>query len=159
MKRLPLSALGGVGVVAGCAGMVAMLPGAVAGALGVVGITGASAVARTFSPVAKPLYIGSAALVLLGALACSRLVTMLAIGGNALLYLSMFQFASGRTISGSSMSGMAMHADHGSDLHADPLSFYVGLAFLVIAFALSSWRRRRGGCQPVLRLPLVVARP
>ena len=159
MKRLPLSALGGVGVVAGCAGMVAMLPGAVAVALGVVGITGASAVARTFSPVAEPLYIGSAALVVLGALACSRLVTVLAIGGSALLYLSMFQFASAGTISGSPMSGMAMDTDHSSNLHADPLSFYTGLAFLATAFALSSWRRRRGSCQPVLRLPLVTARP
>lgn len=138
--------------------MVAMLPGAVAGALGVVGITGASAIARTFSPVAEPLYIGSATLVVLGALACSRLVTLMAISGSVLLYLSMFQFASGGTMNGSAMSGMVTQTNHQSKLHADPLSFYLGLAFLLTAFGLSIWRRRRQKCQPLLRVPLVTAR-
>jgi len=157
MKRLPLSALGSVGVVAGCASMVAMLPGAVAGALGVVGITGAGAIARTFSPVAEPLYIGSAILVVVGALACSRLVTLLAISGSTLLYLSMFQFTLRGPISGSSMSGMAMHTNH-SMLHADPLSFYLGLAFFVTGLAVSIWRRRRQECQPLIRVPLITTR-
>ncbi len=159
MKRLPLSAIGGVGVVAGCAGMLAMLPGAVTGALGVVGITGASAIAPTLSPVAEPLYIGSSTLVVLGALACSRLVTLLAISGSGLLYLSMFRLASGGTGSGSAMSGMATHAHDQSKLHADPVSFYLGLAFLVVGFALSIWRRHRQECRPLLRMPLSAAPP
>jgi hypothetical protein len=159
MKRLTLSALGGAGVVAGCASMAAMLPGAIAGALGAVGITGASAIARTLSPVAEPLYVGSATLVVLGALACGRLVTLLAVNGSVLLYLSMFQLATGGTTNGSSMSGMATHPNPNGKLHADPLSFYLGLAFLVTAFALSTWRRHRLACRPLLRLPLVTARP
>ena len=43
--------------------MAAMLPGAAAGALGALGITGSSALARTLSPVAQPLFIGSAVLI------------------------------------------------------------------------------------------------
>jgi len=74
VRRAPFTLVGAAGVVGGCAGMVAMLPGATAGALGAIGIGGSSALARTLSPVAQPLFIASAILVLLGALACSRLV-------------------------------------------------------------------------------------
>ena len=95
---------------------------------------------------------------MLGALACSRLVTLVATSGSVLLFLSMFQFASGGTINGSTMSRMATPTNHQSKLHADPLSFYLGLAFLVTAFGLSTWRRHRQECQPLLRLPLVAAR-
>lgn len=155
-------AAGALGVAAGCAGMVAMLPSAAVAVLGAVGITGSSALARALSPVAEPLFLASAALLLLGALACSRLVALLAVVGSTLLYLSMFQLASGtKTGSGSegSMSGMSMQPHHGiSALHAEPLSFYLGLTVLVAAFALNFWRRRQRECRPLLRLPHVAVR-
>jgi hypothetical protein len=75
--------------------MASMLPGVAVGALGAVGITGSSALARTLSPVAEPLFIASAALILISALACSRLVLTLSGAGVALLYVSMFVLAAG----------------------------------------------------------------
>jgi hypothetical protein len=87
-----------------------MLPGAVAGVLGALGITGSSALARTLSPVAGPLFIASAALVVISALTCSRLVVLLSTAGAVLLDLSMFQLATASTGSATgSMSMMAMH--------------------------------------------------
>jgi hypothetical protein len=73
--------------------MVSMLPGAAASALSVVGITGSSGLAIALAAVAQPLFIASAILVLISALACSRLVTALSAAGVTLLYLSMFQLA------------------------------------------------------------------
>ena len=70
MRRLPFTTVGAVGVAAGCVGMVAMLPGAAAGVLGAIGIGGSGALARALSPGAEPLFIGSAVLVVVGALAC-----------------------------------------------------------------------------------------
>jgi len=131
--------------------MVAMLPGAAAGVLGAIGISGSSGLARTLSPVAEPLFIVSAVLVILAALACSWLVALLGISGSVLLYLSMFELASGgATSGGGSMSMMSMRQ---SSRHAEPASFYLGLALLVSALALRIWRRRRRHCQPLLRLP------
>ena len=154
MRRLPVTVVGGVGVVAGCAGMASMLPGASAGVLGAIGIGGSSGLARTLSPVAEPLYIVSAVLVALGALACSRLVALLAISGSLLLYLSMFQLASGGlSSSGGSMAGMTTQPHQQSALHAERATFYLGVALLVSGFALSFWRRRRHDCRPLLRLP------
>lgn len=159
--RRACAGAGAAGVAAGCAGMVAMLPGAVAGALGAIGISGSSALARTLSPVAEPLFIASALLLVLGALACSRLVALLTVAGSTLLYLSMFQLASGGTQSGGgSMSMMSMQRPHdgSSALQADATSFYLGLALLVVALALSVWRRRRRACRPVVRLPRLALR-
>src|ERR671930_1863978 len=82
MKRPPFTSVGAVGVAAGCAGMVAMLPGAAAGVLGAIGISGSSALARALSPVAEPLFIVSGVLVIVGALACGRLVTLLSVAGT-----------------------------------------------------------------------------
>ena len=152
MKRLPFTTVGAAGVAAGCAGMVAMMPGAAAGVLGAIGISGSSALARTLSPIAEPLFIASAVLVIVGALACGRLVALLAVAGSVLLYLSMFQLASGRS-TGGSMSMMTMQRPHRASLQAEPVSFYVGLALLLSGFALSFWRRRRRQCRPLLRLP------
>lgn len=154
MKQLPVSAVGAVGVVAGCAGMASMLPGIAAGALGAVGITGSGVLARTLSPIAEPLFIGSAVLVILGALACSRLVAALGIGGSVLRYRSMFQLASGGHAGPSSMATMTSAHQH-TALHAEPASFYWGLSLLVVAFGLSTRRRHRHECRPLLRpLPL-----
>lgn len=160
MKRPPFATVGAVGVAAGCAGMVAMLPGAAAGALGAVGISGSSALARTLSPAAEPLFIVSAILVILGAIACSRLVAVLAVAGSVFLYLSMFQLASGGSTSAGSMSMMGMQRTHDAVLHAEPMSFYLGLALLLSAFAFSFWRRRRRQCKPLFRLrePLTARR-
>jgi hypothetical protein len=152
MRRLPVSVVGGVGVVAGCAGMASMLPGAAAGALGAIGVGGSSALARTLSPVAQPLYIVSAVLVALGALACSRLVALLAISGSLLLYLSMFQLATSAA-SGGSMSTMTTTARSRSMLHAEQTTFYLGLALLLAGYALNAWHRYRRQCRPLLHLP------
>jgi hypothetical protein len=160
MKRPPVTSVGAVGVAAGCAGMVGMLPGAAAGVLGAIGISGSDALARALSPVAEPLFIVSGVLVIVGALACGRLVALLSVGGTALLYLSMFQLASDRSTGGGSMSMMTTQRPHHASLHAEPMSFYLGLALLLSAFAFSFWRRRRRACRPLLRLsqPLTVRR-
>jgi MYXO-CTERM domain-containing protein len=134
--------------------MAAMLPGAAAGVLGAIGIGGSSTLARTLSPIAEPLFVASAVLVIVGALACGRLVALISVAGSFLLYLSMFQLASGGVNSvGGSMSMMTMQPTHHGSPHAEPVSFYLGLAFLVAAFALSIRRRRRRECRPLLRLP------
>ena len=156
MKRPPFTTVGAVGVAAGCAGMAAMLPGAAAGAFGAIGISGSSALARTLSPVAEPLFIASAVLVILGARACGRLVAVLSVVGTVFLYLSMFQLASGAS-SGGSMSMMTTQRSNHASLHAEPVSFYFGLTLLVSAFAFSFWRRRRRRCRPLLRLPQPLA--
>lgn len=153
LLRRVFALTGIAGLVGGCAGMAAMLPGAAAGALGAFGITGSGALARTLSPVAQPLFIASAALVVVGALACSRQVAAAAVAGSTLLYLSMFQLASAS--GGGSMSMTSMQQPgHGSTApHAEPSTFYLGLALLAATFALSFWRRRHRACRPLLRLP------
>jgi hypothetical protein len=139
--------------------MVAMLPGAAAGALGAIGISGSSAFARTLSPVAERLFIASAVLVIVGALTCGRVVALLSVAGTVLLYLSMFQLASRGSTSVGSMSMMTMQRPHNASLHAEPVSFYLGLALLLVTFALGIWRRRQRECRPLLRLPrLMTAR-
>lgn len=153
MRRTPFVVVGAAGVAVGCAGMVAMLPGVVAGGFGALGITGSSALARTLSPVAEPLYITSAALILVGALACSRLVTLLAGAGTTLLYLSMFQLASGMSAGGSmSMTSMEAHGTASSP-SADVTAFYSGLVLLAATISLMTWRRHRRACRPLVRLP------
>jgi hypothetical protein len=159
--RRACTGAGAAGVAAGCAGMVAMLPGAAAGALGALGIGGSSALARGLSPVAEPVFIVSAVLLVLGGLACSRLVALLAVAGSVALYLSMFQLASGATTNRhGSMSMMSMQQPDGgsSALQANATSFYLGLALLVAALGLSVWRRRRRECRPVVRLPRLALR-
>lgn len=162
VARRACGSVGALGAFAGCAGMVAMLPGAVAGVLGAIGITGSSAFAQTLAPVAEPLFIASAVLLVLGALTCGRLVALLAVAGNVLLYLSMFQLASIGSIGGASshgsMSMMNMQQPHDGSATpaAEPTSFYLGLALLVTAFGLSVWRRHRRECQPLVRLRIAL---
>lgn len=130
-----------------------MLPGVATGVLGAIGITGASALARTLSPIAEPLFIASAALILTSALACSRLVAALSGTGAVLLYLSMFQLATGTTVRPDSMSMMAMQSNHHAGaLHANAPTFWLGLVILLAAAALRAWRRRRDQCRPMLRI-------
>ena len=153
--RRSLGILGGAGVGVGCAAMVSMLPGAAASVLGVVGITGSSGLAITLAGVAEPLFIASAVLVLISAMACSRPVTALSAAGVTLLYLSMFQLASASaTGDGGSMSMMAMHQPHHApSMHANAPTFYLGVTMLVSSTVLAAWRRHRHQCQPLLRLP------
>lgn len=159
MRRLPFTLVGAAGVAGGYAGMVAMLPGAAAGVLGAIGISGSSALARTLSPVAEPLFIISALLVIMGALACSRLVVVFAVGGSTLLYLSMFQLASSAARSVGSMSAMSMQQPRNSSApHADATTFYLGVMLLMTAVALTAWRRRRHECRPLVRLPRLAVR-
>src|SRR6516164_1757463 len=101
MLRRAFGILGGGGVGLGCAAMVSMLPGAAASVLSVVGITGSSGLAIALAGIAEPLFIASAALVLISALACSRLVAALSAAGVTLLYLSMFQLATSAATGGS----------------------------------------------------------
>jgi hypothetical protein len=154
MLRRVLGIFGGTGVGLGCAAMVSMLPGAAANALSVLGITGSSALAVTFARVAEPLFIASVVLILISALACSRLVTFLSAAGATLLYLSMFQLASGTSAPGGAMSMMAVHPAHQATvMHANAPTFYLGLITLISSAALAAWRRHRHQCQPLLRLP------
>lgn len=164
VARRACNAGGAVGVAAGCAAMVSMLPGAVAGALGVIGITGSGAFARTLSPIAEPLFVASAILLVVAALTCGRLVAALSVGGSLVLYLSMFQLAASDASPGrssDSMSMMSMQQTHdataASSFRADAPTFYLGLALIVCAFAVSVWRRRRHRCRPVVRLPRLVS--
>jgi hypothetical protein len=159
MRRPPIATVGAAGVGAGCAGMIAMLPGAAAGALGAIGISSSGALARTFSPVAEPLFIVSALLVILGALTCGRLAAVLSVAGSVLLYLSMFRLASGVSASGDSMSMMTMSKHEHASLHAEAVSFYSGLALLLAVFAVRLWRRRRRACRPLLRRPRALTVP
>jgi hypothetical protein len=135
--------------------MASMLPGVAVGALGAVGITGSGALARTLSPVAQPLFIASAALIVISALACSRLVVALSGAGVVLLYLSMFDLVTGAAGEAGSMSMTDMRPSHhpGSALHANAATFYLGLVLLVSAAVLRVWRRGRQECQPLLRIP------
>lgn len=137
-----LRGLGATGAVAGCGAMAAMLPGVTASVFGGLGLAGSSVVGRALDPVAEPLFIVSAAFLVLGALACSRLATVLAGGGSVLAYLSMFVLTTG---GGSSMADMG--AMDGARANG-PL-FVVGTALIVASFVVPLVRRRRGTCLPV----------
>ena len=135
--------------------MVSMLPGATASLLSVVGITGSSGLAIALAGVAEPLFIASAVLVLISALACSRLVAVLSAAGVTLLYLSMFQLAgSTSTGDGGTMSMMVMHHPrHPSGVHANAPMFYLGLVMLISSAVLAAWRRHQHRCRPLLHIP------
>lgn len=144
-----LRPVGFLGVVVGCVGMASMLPGVAASILGAAGLTGSSLVGRALAPVAEPLFIVSAALLVLGALACSRLPTALATGGAVLLYLGMWVLPSAGSPAGSMG---AMTSAQGGAARADAATFWTGVALVVASFALSGWRRRRRRCRPFVLL-------
>ena len=152
MPRPLATVLGTTGTAVGCAAMAASLPTGIAGALGSVGISGSGFFTRALGGAARPLFIASAILLIAGALACSRLVVTLATVGGTLLYLSMFEFAHGARGAGNSMSTIAMNHASGA-VRADSITFYAGLSALLLSITLQLWRRRRGACHPVLRLP------
>jgi hypothetical protein len=135
--------------------MVSMLPGAAASVLSAVGITGSSGLAIALADVAQPLFIASAVLFLISALACSRLVAALSAAAVTLLYLSMFELATTTASSDSgAMSMMAMqHARRAASTHANAPTFYLGLIMLISSAALAAWRQHRHQCRPLLRVP------
>jgi hypothetical protein len=138
--------------------MVSMLPGAAASVLSLVGIAGSSGLAVTLGRAAEPLFIASAVLILLSALACSRLVAVFSGARATLLYLSMFQLVTGAATGGGSMSMTARRqSHHASAVHANAPPFNLGLVMLVTAPALAVWRRHRHQCRPLLRIPQIHA--
>ena len=147
MARPLLTVFGTAGTAMGCAAMATSLPAGFAGAVGAVGISGSGAFARAFGGAAQPLFIVSAILLIVGALACSRVVALLAAVGGLLLYLSMFELGGG----GDSMTTMAMNHAH-TAVRAEPIRFYAGLGALLLSITLQIGRRRRRICRPVLRL-------
>lgn len=137
-----LRAVGGVGAVAGCTSMTAMLPGVVASAFSAVGLAGSSAVGRALAPVTVPLFVVSALLLIVGAQACSRLATAAALGGCVFAYVGMFVLADG-----ASMGGMGAM---GGSSAAPKAVFSLGAVLIVASFVITPLRRRRGTCAPVL---------
>lgn len=131
--------------------MATSLPGALAGALGAVGITSSGVFARTLAPVAEPLFIVSAVMLVFGGLLCSKVVTALLASGSALLYVSMFVLASGGNM-GVGMMAMTSTGHTTAVSRADALTFYAGLSLLAITIAAIVWRRRRAACRPVVKL-------
>jgi len=95
------------------------------------------------APVTIPLFVVSAVFLMVGALACSRLSTICALGGCALAYLGMFALAGGASSGG--MSAMV-----GSSSAASKAVFSVGAILIVASFVIPPLRRRRGACAPVL---------
>jgi len=148
MPRPLLTALGTTGTTVGCAAMAASLPTGIGGVFGSLGIGGSGFFARVLGDAARPLFIASAILLIAGALACSRLVATLATVAGLLLYLSMFELDHGGS---GSMSMMTTSRGHGG-ARADAVTFYAGVAALLLSITLQAWRRRRGSCRPVLRL-------
>lgn len=147
MPRPLLTVFGTAGTGVGCAAMVASLPTGIAGVLGSVGVSGSGAFARALGGAARPLFVVSALLLIVGALACSRVVTALAALAGLLLYLSMFELGHGVGAGSDSMTAMG----HGA-ARADSLTFYAGLGALLLSITFQIWRHRRGTCRPVLRL-------
>ncbi len=138
-----LRALGAVGAVLGCGAMAAMLPGVTASVFAGLGLAGSSVIGRALVPVAEPLFVVSAVLLVAGALPCSWLVTVMAGAGSVLAYLSMFVLTTG---GGTSMARMGTMGG----AHANGALFVVGAALIVGSFVVPRVRRRRGTCSPVL---------
>jgi len=134
--------VGGIGALAGCTSMTAMLPGVLASAFSAVGLASSSAVGQALAPVTVPLFVVSGLFLIVGALACSRLATICALGGCALAYAGMFVLADG-----ASMGGMGAMAGSSATSKA---VFSVGAALIVASFVITPLRRRRGACAPVL---------
>jgi hypothetical protein len=151
MPRPLLTVLGTTGTAAGCGAMAASLPAGIAGAFASVGISGTGVFARALGDATKPLFIASAILLIACALACSRLVATLATVAGLLLYLSMFELAHGGSGGSGSMSMMRTSDGHAAQ-RADAVTFYAGVAALLLSITLQAWRRRRRSCRPVLRL-------
>lgn len=136
-----LRGLGALGAVAGCASMTAMLPGIAASAFAAIGLASSTAAGRALANVAEPLFVVSAMLMVAGALACSRLATLLAAVGSVSAFVGMFVLTGGPTMTqmgamGSSPAGKSL--------------FYLGAALITASFATTLVRRRRRTCTPVL---------
>lgn len=68
MPARVLRVLGGVGTLAGCTSMTAMLPGVMASAFSAVGLASSSAVGRALAPVTVLLFVVSGLCLIVGAL-------------------------------------------------------------------------------------------
>ncbi|MDQ2728961.1 MAG: hypothetical protein M3Y91_14140 [Actinomycetota bacterium] len=89
-----------------------------------------------------PLFVVSALLLIVGALACSRLATAAALGGCVFAYVGMFVLADG-----ASMGGMGAM---GGSSAASKTVLSLGAVLVVASFVITPLRRRRGTCAPVL---------
>ena len=143
-----IRAAGAGGAVVGCGAMAATFPAGAASAFESLGLAGSSVVGREVASVAEPVFIASAVLVIVGALACSRLVTAMAAAGGVLLYLSMFVLSTGTSAEMSHTSStVAM-----GGARANTALLTSGAVLLASSFVLPRIRRRRGTCAPVFRL-------
>lgn len=113
--------------------------------LGAIGLGGSSRVAGALAPAARPLFILSAILLVLGGLGCSRLAAALAAAGSLLLYVSMFGLTGG-----GSMAAMASDA---TAARADATTFYAGLVLVAASLIVSAVRRHRRTCRPLITPP------
>lgn len=137
-----LRGLGVFGAAAGCASMTAMLPGVAASMFGALGLASSTVAGRALATLAEPLLVVSAVLLVSGALACSRLATLLAAAGSVSAFVGMFVLASG--------AEMARMGSMGATSPAAEALFYVGAALIVASFATTLVRRRRRSCAPVV---------
>jgi len=123
--------------------MAAMLPGVTASAFAGLGLGGSSVIGGALVPVSEPLFVASAVFMVVGALACSWLVTVMAAAGSVSAYLSMFVLT---TSGGTDMAHMGTMGG----AHANGVLFVVGAALIVGSFVVPQIRRRQGTCAPVL---------
>ncbi|MCU4186470.1 hypothetical protein K6U06_19030 [Acidiferrimicrobium sp. IK] len=137
-----LRGVGALGAVAGCASMTAMLPGLAASMFAAVGLATSTAAGRALATVAEPLFVVSAVLMVLGALACSRLAILLAAAGCVAAFVGMFVLTS--------VAAMARTGSMGATPPAAETLFYMGAALIVASFATTLVRRRRRSCAPVV---------
>jgi hypothetical protein len=122
--------------------MITMLPAVAASAFAAVGLTGSSVVGRELAAVAEPLFVVSAVLLMIGALACSRLATGLAASGSICAFVGMFVLTNGATMRG--MGSLGATSSTGEAL------FYLGAALIAASFATTALRRHRRSCAPVV---------
>lgn len=122
--------------------MTAMLPGAAASVFAAVGLAGSTVAGRALATVAEPLFVVSAVLLVLGALACSRLAALLAATGSVSAFVGMFVLGGG--------AAMGRMGSMGATSPAAETLFYVGAGFIVTSFATTLVRRRRRSCAPVV---------
>lgn len=122
--------------------MTAMLPAVAASTFAAIGLTGSTVVGRKLAAVAEPLFVVSAVLLMIGALACSRLATGLAATGSICAFVGMFVLTDGATMAGMGSMGP-------SSPTAEAL-FYLGAALIAASFATTALRRHRRSCTPVV---------
>lgn len=128
--------LGGIGALASCVPMVAMMPAGFATALSFVGLGASSAAVHTLAPhlnpIAQPLLLLSAALLAVTSLRCSLAAVFTASSGGLLMYL-----------------GMYVWTDPGGV--TNPSLFYPGLGLFLSTYLVSFAQRRLAASRPLVR--------